>query len=220
MVKFGLLDPELMRQMRERLFAGAAEFGGRIRADDPDSWVGPLREEEESGSGMHGLLLNSRAGTIWKERMAGGEELMLDMLPRHLNGIAEQLLGKGEVLEADGTSVGQMLGVPDDENFVEELRKAGQDDVGATAMCARWLHKLATEDWPVKKPPEANLHDMFVVGTRSRGIYVPPAPHTHIHPRPLPTRRAEVRHPPAGTGDAAVASRPRAPPARPRSRRA
>jgi len=181
-VKFGLLDPELMRQMRERLFAGAAEFGGRIRADDPDSWVGPLREEEESGSGMHGLLLNSRAGTIWKERMAGGEELMLDMLPRHLNGIAEQLLGKGEVLEADGTSVGQMLGVPDDENFVEELRKAGQDDVGATAMCARWLHKLATEDWPVKKPPEANLHDMFVVGTRSRGIYVLPAtppPPTH-----------------------------------------
>ena len=212
MVKFGLLDPDLMRQMRERLFAGAAEFGGRIRADDPDSWVGPLREEEESGSGMHGLLLNSRAGTIWKERMAGGEELMLDMLPRHLNGIAEQLLGKGEVLEADGTSVGQMLGVPDDENFVDELRKAGQDDVGATAMCARWLHKLATEDWPVKKPPEANLHDMFVVSTRSRGIYVrfrpsllPPLPAAPAPPcqhsrgaeaRTLPRVQATLPSPP------------------------
>ena len=42
------------------------------------------------------------------------------------------------------------------------------------------LHKLATEDWPVKKPPEANLHDMFVVSTRSRGIYV------RFRPSPLP----------------------------------
>ena len=120
---------------------------------------------------MHGLLLNSRAGTIWKERVAGGEDLMLDMLPRRLNGIAEQLLGKGKVLPADGSSVGQMLGVPDDENFVRVLEERGKNDIGADSMCARWLHKLATEDWPVKKPPEANLHDMFVVGTRSRGIY-------------------------------------------------
>jgi hypothetical protein len=166
-----VLDPELMRRMRERLFAGGAEFGGRIRADEPSSWVGPLRPGEESGSGMHGLHLNSRAGTIWKERLAGGEELMLDMLPRRLDGIAEQLLGKGEVLQADGTSVGQMLGVPDDEHFVAALGEAGKDDVGATAMCARWLHKVATEAFPVKKPPEANLYDMFVVGSRARGIY-------------------------------------------------
>lgn len=120
---------------------------------------------------MHGLLLNSRAGTIWKERVAGGEDLMLDMLPRRLHGIAEQLLGKGKVLPADGSSVGQMLGVPDDDNFVRVLEERGKNDIGADSMCARWLHKLATEDWPVKKPPEANLHDMFVVGTRSRGIY-------------------------------------------------
>lgn len=44
-------------------------------ASDPSSWVGPLLPEEESGSGMHGLHLNSRAGNTWKERMAGGEEL-------------------------------------------------------------------------------------------------------------------------------------------------
>lgn len=133
-IKFGLLDPELMRRMRERLFAGSAEFGGRIVADDPSSWVGPLRPDEESGSGMHGLHLNSRAGTVWKERLAGGEELMLDMLPRRLDAIAEQLLGKNQVLSADGSSVGQMLGVPDDENFVRTLGERGQSDIGAEAM--------------------------------------------------------------------------------------
>eukprot|EP01043_Picozoa_sp_COSAG02_P116990 COSAG02_NODE_53460_length_301_cov_1.534653_1_plen_64_part_10 len=46
-IKFGLLDPQLMRKMRERLFAGSEEFGGRITADDPSSWVGPLLPEEE-----------------------------------------------------------------------------------------------------------------------------------------------------------------------------
>ena len=79
----------------------------------------------------------------------GGEELMLDMLPRRLDGIAEQLLGKGQVLPADGSSVGQMLGVPDDDNFVKVLEERGKSDIGADALCARWLHKLATEDWCV-----------------------------------------------------------------------
>lgn len=46
-IKFGLLDPELMQKMRERLFAGSAEFGGRIASDDPSTWVGPLLPEEE-----------------------------------------------------------------------------------------------------------------------------------------------------------------------------
>ena len=46
-IKYGLLDQELMRKMRERLFAGSAEFGGRITAGDPSSWVGPLLPEEE-----------------------------------------------------------------------------------------------------------------------------------------------------------------------------
>lgn len=47
MIKYGLLDPKLMQKMRERLFAGSAEFGGRITPDDPSSWVGPLLKEEE-----------------------------------------------------------------------------------------------------------------------------------------------------------------------------
>lgn len=174
---------------------------------------------------MHGLHLNSRAGTIWKERMAGGEELMLDMLPRQLHGIAEQLLGKGQVLPADGSSVGQMLGVPDDENFVRVLEERGKSDIGADALCARWLHKLATEDWPVKKPPEANLHDMFVVGTRSRGIYAtlpslpdadrqPPGPgrggHNDGHPFQLGVEAYIDDVPPNGKG-VVLPSRPRWP---------
>ena len=113
LVKHGLLDAQLMAQCRARLFRGL----DRVREDEPSSWVGPLRPEEETGPGMHGIAGNSRSGFSWKERSAGAEQGMLDLLPGTLLPIAEQLLGKGEVVEATGASVGEMLGAPDDDAF-------------------------------------------------------------------------------------------------------
>jgi hypothetical protein len=101
-IKYGLLDPELMAQCRHRLFAGAPPS---ITSDDPSSWIGPINFSEELGSGMHGIAMNSRAGHTWKERVAGGEQLMLDLLPNRLLPIAEQLLGKGQVYPATGEDV-------------------------------------------------------------------------------------------------------------------
>jgi hypothetical protein len=109
---YGLLSEQLMSQCRQRLWEDAP---ASLRADDPESWVGPIATADETGSGMHGIAANSRAGYIWKERVAGGEQLMLDLLPETLAPIAEQLLGKGEVHPATGEDVGTMLGLQGEE---------------------------------------------------------------------------------------------------------
>lgn len=166
-IKYGLLDPGLLAACRARLWTS---FPLRIRRDDPASWVGPLLPEEETTSGHHGIMRNSRAGFSWRERVAGGEQLMLDLLPNTLMPIAEQLLGQGKVQPATGESVGTMLGVPDDENFPAVLAEvAASSDVGIKPLCARYLDTLG--DIGITKQADASLHDIFVVGTRGRGIY-------------------------------------------------
>ena len=92
---YGLLPENLMAACRERLWQDAP---ASMCADDPTSWVGPIATEDETGSGMHGISVNSRSGYIWKERVAGAEQLMLDLLPKRLAPIAEQLLGPGVYL--------------------------------------------------------------------------------------------------------------------------
>jgi hypothetical protein len=182
-IKHGLLDPELLARCRARLWQGAPP---RLRPDDAASWLGPLRPEEEGGSGSHGIPVDSRQGYIWKVRSAGGDEVMLDLLPRALMPIAEQLLGAGKVLPATGQDVGAMLGAPDDENFPAVLAAAASaSDVGVEALCARYLHHLHTEQFPVKLQEGVNLHNMFVVGTRARGIYAT-LPRAADSPRPRP----------------------------------
>jgi hypothetical protein len=63
-----------------------------MKKDDPDSWVGPIKPEEESDD-----RTNFRRGYRWQYRRIGGEEFMVDLLPGNptVNAVAEQLLGKG-----------------------------------------------------------------------------------------------------------------------------
>jgi len=68
-IRYGLLDPGLMAKCRDRLWQGAPV---RMDRDDPTTYFGPLRKDEEIGSGSHGIMHNSKAGFIWKERAAGG----------------------------------------------------------------------------------------------------------------------------------------------------
>ena len=165
---YGLLPENLMAACRERLWQDAP---ASMCADDPDSWVGPIAKEDETGSGMHGISVNSRSGYIWKERVAGAEQLMLDLLPKRLAPIAEQLLGPG-VYPPTGEDVGTMLGLPDDQNFPAELQHiANSSDIGIRPLCARFLSLIDSHNFPVPLPRGARLHDMFVVGSRARGIY-------------------------------------------------
>ena len=110
----GVLDPDLCRRARDQMWEVAGEHLPRMKRDDPATW-GPVTEEENarlaegrpegggdpyfSGSGHRFYVRN------------GAEELLLDLAPRALWQVAEQLLGQGTVvwpagLDASGGATG------------------------------------------------------------------------------------------------------------------
>ena len=89
-IKRGILDPELMTQAREALWAGAP---AELRRDDPASWIGPFQEESEDKASV-------RREYTWKYRTPGSEAWMKELLPLNPSvwAIAEQLMGVGNLL--------------------------------------------------------------------------------------------------------------------------
>ena len=95
LIKRSVLDPDLTARARARLWDGAPPSRKR---DDPDTWIGPFAEEEESADRS-----NARRGFRWNFREPGGEEWMVRLLPQNPDiwAMAEQLLGAGELIEHD-----------------------------------------------------------------------------------------------------------------------
>ncbi len=88
LIKRGVMDPELCARARERLWD---EPPPSIKKDDPQTWIGPIKIEEESDDPE-----NLKKGFNWRYRRLGKEPWMADMLPRSefMRSAAEQLLGK------------------------------------------------------------------------------------------------------------------------------
>ena len=95
-IKRGVMDPELCARARERLWDDPPPS---MKKNDPDTWVGPIKEEEESSEGK-----NLKRGFGWRYRMLGKEQFMVDMLPGNefVHGVAEQLLGKDKFVPIKG----------------------------------------------------------------------------------------------------------------------
>ena len=93
LIKRGILDPELMARARERKWAGAPP---RMKKDDPTTWPGPWRPEEERPDPSDNFCL----GFTWKYHEPGSEDWLVGMIATNLVifGWAEQLLGEGEVV--------------------------------------------------------------------------------------------------------------------------
>ena len=100
LIKRGILDPKLMARARERKWAGAPP---RMKKDDPTTWIGPWRPEEETTDGPGDAGGNYRKGFGWKYREPASEKWLVDMIAKSpvIFGWAEQLLGKGEVVIPD-----------------------------------------------------------------------------------------------------------------------
>lgn len=90
----GILDKELCAHARDRLWDDPPPS---LKKDDPDTWVGPIKEEEEFHEGW-----NHKQGFRWLYRKIGTEPFMVDLLPVALNGIADQLLGTGRYRPIQG----------------------------------------------------------------------------------------------------------------------
>ena len=108
------LDPELCRQTRDRMWETIATHLPRIRRDDPSTW-GPVTEEESTRlaaakpEGGGEPYLGGKGHRFFIRN--GAEELLLNLAPRAVWGIAEQLLGKDTVvwpagLDESGTTTG------------------------------------------------------------------------------------------------------------------
>ena len=87
------MDPALCAAARDVLWAG--NESSRLKRDDPESWVGPFEAEDENEPPMR--FVNGRWGNRWCYGSCGGEEAIMDALPRAVLPLVEQLLGEGEV---------------------------------------------------------------------------------------------------------------------------
>lgn len=110
----GVLDAELCRRARDEMWEAIAAGLPRMKRDDSSTW-GPITEEEnarlvadepESGGEPY---LGGKGHRFYIRNGAG--QLMLDLAPRALWQVAEQLLGKDTVvwpagLDESGTTTG------------------------------------------------------------------------------------------------------------------
>ena len=96
LVKRGVIDSDYCATARERLWD---EPPPSLKKDDPESWIGPFKPEEESEDRE-----NFRKGYRWQYRRGGKEEWMVEGLTRHpfVQGVANQLLGEGRFTQPQG----------------------------------------------------------------------------------------------------------------------
>ena len=94
LIKRGVMDPELMARARKRLWDGAPP---RMKRDDPSTWMGPFRPDEEEIWGPGNL--HQRSGFSWKYGEPAAEEWIVGMLATNpvIVSWVEQLLGEGVV---------------------------------------------------------------------------------------------------------------------------
>ena len=96
----GVLDPALCRQARDEMWEVIQTHLPRMKRDDPSTW-GPITEEENTklqhrpeGGGDPYFSGNGHRFTVRN----GASELLLNLAPRALWRVAEQLLGEGTVV--------------------------------------------------------------------------------------------------------------------------
>ena len=98
-IKRACLDPALLAEACDKLWA--ENEVPRLQRSKPSSWLSPFSDEEASsddhnqrGSGTAG----AGAGRSWRCRAVANDTVFLDLLPRAIFPIAEQLMGEGTVL--------------------------------------------------------------------------------------------------------------------------
>lgn len=160
------LDPDLCARVRDDMWATVAEGLPRMRRDDPSTW-GPITDEEHgrlavrpagggdpyfSGKGHRFVIRN------------GAEQRLLDLAPRPLWTVAEQLLGEGTVVwpkgaDADGMTEGPAF-ISDD--VVKGLGQHVGDAAG-------WPEKGTWQTEPALRLPATG--PVWINGQGTRGLY-------------------------------------------------
>lgn len=163
----GALDPDLCRQTRDEMWKTTATGLPRMKRDDPSTWT-PITDEESTVLSVRpkvgGDPYFHGKGHRFSVRN-GAEELLLNLAPRALWSVAEQLLGKDTVvwpagLDKSGGTTGPCF--------------MSDDAVGSLVS---HLGREVTE-WPekgtFKTEPELRLPKtgpVWINGQGTRGLY-------------------------------------------------
>lgn len=96
-----VLDPELCRQTRDDMWNTIATYLPRMKRDDPSTW-GPLTEQETAKLEAQRPAIGGEPYFYGKGHRFyirnGTEQHLLDLAPRAMWQVAEQLLGKDTVV--------------------------------------------------------------------------------------------------------------------------
>lgn len=161
----GVLDPELCRQARDQMWEIIAEHRPAMRRDVPATWI-PFTEAEaesyrraESGGDPY---FTGRGHRFFIRN--GVEELSLNVAPRALWGIAEQLLGKGEVVwpagaDEAGVTTGPCL-------LTEKIMKGFEPHLGGEPE--KWTGPATGKTEQLRLPKTGPT---WMTGQGTRGLY-------------------------------------------------
>eukprot|EP01045_Picozoa_sp_COSAG04_P026531 COSAG04_NODE_3700_length_2596_cov_1.663997_1_plen_248_part_10 len=133
------LDQGLCARVRDEMWATLTENLPRLQRGNPGTW-GPFTGDEqrprrpETNSFEGGDLYFEPTGHRFVIRN-GAEELLLDLCPRALFDVAEQLLGKGDVVYPGGVNAAGMAAGP---AFLDEGAQSGMQTHADTHLEPTW----------------------------------------------------------------------------------
>jgi hypothetical protein len=88
-------------KVRDRFWEMNQIHWSRAKRDDPSTWDGPFADDEASTEQSDPSCVRGAGGYRLRQYI-GAEQLLLDLLPRRMLPVAEQLLGEGEVQTPEG----------------------------------------------------------------------------------------------------------------------
>ncbi len=161
----GVLDPDLCRQARDQMWELIAEYRPSMKRDDASTWVPFSKEEADSYERPEGggdPYFFGRGHRFYIRN--GSEELLLNTVPRALWGVAEQLLGKGEVVWPAGADE---AGVTKGPCLLTEDNVEGMEThLGPTS--AKWTGKATGKTGQLRLPKTGPV---WMTGQGARGLY-------------------------------------------------
>jgi hypothetical protein len=168
----GVIDPDLCRQARDQMWETVAEGRPSMKRDDPSTWV-PFTDDEKAGyerpdvggdpyfsGGGHRMIIRN-----------GAEDLLLDIGARAVWDIAEQMLGKGEVVWPGGVDESGCTSGP---CFMTKKIADGME-VHMGPKREEWTGKGSGETEYLRLP-KTGPHWMTAQGTRGMYCTLPNSP--------------------------------------------
>jgi hypothetical protein len=129
---------------------------GRLKRDEPSSWVGPFPESDEEEHPS-----NRRGGYTWKLRGPGGEAEVLELMAVGCRGMAEQLLGEGGVFPTPA---------PYDNRSGEKAGDGRRNTRGIYAQLPRGAED--TDRVPLREQPGAHFDSAPVDDSMTHGRFM------------------------------------------------